>query len=146
MTSLVEASYSITVPPGCAPPTTTASSSSPSTSSTATQPVPAQQRITAPLKLSLSHTPGVPHSSRETESEFLGALADSIDELKAKLMVDMSAWKDSVGEFEDKEAKRMGQDGGGEKKGKGGASGEVGGGEMDEEDEDEEDDDEEDEE
>lgn len=46
-------------------------------------------------------------TSRETESEYLEALASSVDELKAKLMSDMSAWKDAVGRFEDLEASRL---------------------------------------
>ncbi|PWN27947.1 hypothetical protein BDZ90DRAFT_231727 [Jaminaea rosea] len=139
MSPSIEASYSIMIPQGCSPPT------SASTGGT----LPPQASMSAPLKLSLSQTPGIPHSSRETESEFLGALADGIDELKAKLMVDMSAWKDSVGQYEDAEAKRD-VNGGGEasaapvkKAIQGGHVGDDGQDEDEDEEDDEEEDDEE---
>lgn len=61
-----------------------------------------------------THTPGSPFSSRETETEYLAALADALDAAKVKLMTDLTAWKDAVGKFEDQGNKRATGGGGGE--------------------------------
>lgn len=60
----------------------------------------------AALNLPVSQNRGAPLSSMAYQSEYLAALADAVDRLKASLMADMSAWKDSVCKFEDTEAKR----------------------------------------
>ncbi|CAO1631838.1 unnamed protein product [Sympodiomycopsis kandeliae] len=64
--------------------------------------------LTVPLTVPLSSTQGAPSSSRESDTAYLKALGDSIDEMKAQVMAHMSAWKDTVGKFEDMESRRLG--------------------------------------
>lgn len=67
-----------------------------------------QRTLSTPINVPLSKTQGLPSSSRQVETAYLSALADSIDEMKYLVMNDMSAWKDAVGRFEDLEARRAG--------------------------------------
>lgn len=95
----VRISYSVSLPEGSQPPR-----SGPDAWSA---PLPSTSSLSTPIQLALSQTPGSPHSSRETEKEYLQALVRAVEEAKEQLMPRMTAWKDSVGKFEDVQAKRL---------------------------------------
>lgn len=90
--SSVSLQYSIVPPAGSTPPPN----------------VPAQHSHSVPIQLPLSSRQGAPSSSRESDTVYLSALADAVDEIKGRVMADMSAWKDAVGRYEDAEARRAG--------------------------------------